>query len=294
MRATAPVRVPTSAGESQGATAPVSDDRSAVEVDAAATPQALLVFAHPDDEVIALGARLGRYANEMLVHVTDGAPRNEEDSRAYDFATWREYREARETELQCMLSEAGLPEVRRRRLEIPDQEASLRLAELTRTMLGILRESGAEVILTHAYEGGHPDHDACAFAVHQAVRLQQRSGAQAPVIIECALYHAGPTGIETGSFLPSASKEPEVTCNLTAEERRRKQALIDCFTTQRATLKYFSAATEKFRIAPHYDFTKPPHAGPAFYDNFPWGMTSKKFCELAREAQQALGMGDAS
>src|SRR5437764_14611302 len=44
-------------------------------------PPTILVFAHPDDETVALGARLGRFARAHFVHVTDGAPRTEQDSR---------------------------------------------------------------------------------------------------------------------------------------------------------------------------------------------------------------------
>jgi hypothetical protein len=50
-------------------------------------PKSMLVFAHPDDEVVALGARLGRFQSALFVHVTDGAPRNEQESRAYGFAS---------------------------------------------------------------------------------------------------------------------------------------------------------------------------------------------------------------
>jgi LmbE family N-acetylglucosaminyl deacetylase len=51
-------------------------------------------------------------------------------------------------------------------LGIPDQAASLGLAGLARRLAVQLAASGAEVVVTHAYEGGHPDHDATAFAVH--------------------------------------------------------------------------------------------------------------------------------
>ena len=79
-----------------------------------------------------------------------------------------------------------------------------------------------------------------------------------------------------------------MTYRLSPNEQRQKQALIDCFTTQRATLSYFCCAEESFRLAPHYDFMRPPHPAPVFYDHFPWGMTSVRFCELAAAAQREL------
>ena len=133
----------------------------------------MLVFAHPDDETIAMGARLGRMARAHLVHVTDGAPRNEQDSRACGFRSFLEYRAARAAELACMLHQAHLDGMSRECLGIPDQQSALRLSALARDLADRIRAHSPEVIFTHAYEGGHPDHDACAFAVHQAVALTE-------------------------------------------------------------------------------------------------------------------------
>jgi hypothetical protein len=55
---------------------------TAPEGDVTAMPNTMPVFAHPDDEVIALGGRLGRFHTAYFVHVTDGAPRDEQDRRA--------------------------------------------------------------------------------------------------------------------------------------------------------------------------------------------------------------------
>lgn len=250
-------------------------------------PRSVLIFAHPDDEVIAVGARIGRFQSALFVHVTDGAPLNGEDSRAHGFASVDDYREARERELDLALALAGLEGVRRERLMIPDQQASHRLSELTLTLLRIIFDDAAEVVFTHPYEGGHPDHDACAFAVHHAVACLRAEGRPAPVIIEAPFYHAAADGIETSQFLPPPDNTEEVEYRLSTEEVARKQALIACFRTQRETLRNFPLPYERFRVAPLYDFSQPPHPGPVFYDHFPWGMTSQRFCELAgQEAKE--------
>src|SRR6185312_5372260 len=44
---------------------------TAQEGSASPMPRAMLVFAHPDDEVVGLGARLGRFRSACFVHVTD-------------------------------------------------------------------------------------------------------------------------------------------------------------------------------------------------------------------------------
>jgi N-acetylglucosamine malate deacetylase 2 len=250
-------------------------------------PKAMLIFAHPDDEVIALGGRLGRFQHAHFVHVTDGAPRNEQDSRAHGFASLEEYRGARVKEFSKALESAGLHDASYECLGIPDQEASLQLRQLTRRLFQILNERRPDVIFTHPYEGGHPDHDACAFAVHHAVALLGTHAPKLPLMIECASYHAGPNGIETGRFLPHSSDEQEVVYQLSPEERQRKQALLGCFTTQKEVLSCFKVEEERFRIAPEYNFRKPPHTGQVFYDQYPWGMTSQRFCELAIEAEDA-------
>lgn len=261
---------------------------TAPEGSGAAMPKAMLVFAHPDDEVLAVGARLGRFRHAHLVHVTDGAPRNEQDSRAHGFGSWAEYREARVEELERALKLAGVGEASRESFEIPDQEASLRLLQLTELVAERLNQHRPEVVFTHPYEGGHPDHDACAFAVHHASALAHQRDGRVPLIVEATFYHAGPQGIATGSFLEEGRGVPEAAYPLTAEERERKRRLLECFATQQETLRYFRVECEQFRVAPAYDFKRPPHAPPVFYDQFPWGMTSARFCELAGEAEAYL------
>jgi LmbE family N-acetylglucosaminyl deacetylase len=190
-------------------------------------PRALVVMAHPDDETVCLGARLGRFGTAHFIHVTDGAPRNEEDSRAHGFATVDEYRRARATELERAFGYAGVSSATRESLGIPDQEASFQLVELTGHVLERLRRYKPEVVFTHPFEGGHPDHDACAFAVHHAVRL---AGEQArPVIIEGGFYHARNGSVETGTFLPHVASPLEISYELTPTDQQRKRELIRMF-----------------------------------------------------------------
>ena len=254
-------------------------------------PRCCAIFAHPDDETVGMGARLRRLGQAHLIHVTDGAPRNGEDSRAHGFRSLVEYREARERELGCALDAAGIAAVSRECLGVADQEAALHLENLTRALAERLEDRRPEIVITHPYEGGHPDPDACAFAVHYAAALVARARATSPLIVECAFYHAGPHGIETGCFLPGTAR-PEHTLlrELSPEEAERKRALFACFPTQAATLQYFDTGHEVFRIAPAYDFKLPPHAGAAFYDGFPWGLQTARFCELAAATERALNL----
>jgi N-acetylglucosamine malate deacetylase 2 len=258
---------------------------TATENDPSPTPKAVLVFAHSDDETIAVGGRLKRFGAAHFIHVTDSAPRNEEDSRAHGFRSWQEYRQARAEELRRALDTAGLFHATWECFDIPDQEASLNLPGLVSRLYSVLERQRPEVVFTHPYEGGHPDHDACAFAVQHAVALL--SVEKQPLIIEAPFYHAGPQGIETGSFLPAEPETQEVVRPLSIEERQSKQAALACFITQRDILRSFAVECERFRIAPRYNFRTRPHDGTVFYERFPWGMTAERFCELARDAEDS-------
>ncbi len=254
-------------------------------------PRLLLVFAHPDDEVLAVGARLERMAASRLLTMTDGAPHDGGDARAHGFASLAEYREGRQAELQAVLQHAGLPMSFHVPFDrVPDQQAGLHLERLSLAVAKVLREIRPEAVVTHPYEGGHPDHDACAFVVHMAVKLAMADLAEAPLIVEAPFYRAGENGsMRTGSFLPSAAETLTVSVTLTEDEAANKQARLAMFVSQAETLAQFSTDEESFRIAPSYDFTEPPHAGRAMYEHFPWGMTAAEFCRRAASVLRVLG-----
>ena len=244
----------------------------------------LIVAAHPDDETIGCGGLLGRMRSPRVLHVTDGAPRNLVDARAAGFELCEDYAAARRTELLNALELAGVSAQRAECLEIADQEASLAMADLARRIANLLRDLRPSAILTHPYEGGHPDHDATALAVHAASNLIPAS----PEIYEFTSYHARNGVMEVGCFLIDG--EPGEPVVLTNAERQRKQRMVECFATQLPMLRNFPLDIERFRTAPVYDFTQAPHAGKLFYENFDWGMTGTRWRDLAAEALNELGV----
>ena len=241
-----------------------------------------LIVAHPDDETLAAGGSLYLFRRLLLIHVTDGAPRHLTDA-AREGRTTATYAAARAAELDAALTlSSATPE--RITLGIPDQEATDAIPAITDRLRSLCDARGIRSIITHCYEGGHPDHDAIALAISHLNRET----------IEFAGYHAGPDqSFQAGSFLPPlrlAALEREahqgrgegratstqihplkpIAIHLPPTDLARKRAMLACFHTQRDILSRFDPTTERFRPAPAYDFTQPPHPGQLLYEQWGW------------------------
>jgi LmbE family N-acetylglucosaminyl deacetylase len=252
-------------------------------------PVVVLIAAHPDDEIVGAGARLCAIRRAHVIHVTDGAPRDMRDGARLGFASFREYAEARRAEACRALGMAAIGEMAITALGFADQETTLNLADVTRKLAQRLQSIGPDVILTHAYEGGHPDHDASAFAVHAAARgLWGKADGGAPAIIEFASYHALGERVAFLEFLPHPNEVK--TMVLTEHQRELKRQMIAAHATQAATLRSFPLDCERFRLTPEYDFTMPPHRGPLYYERHDWGMRGGRFRRLAAAALDELGL----
>src|SRR3974377_2356711 len=122
---------------------------------------------------------------------------------------------ARRQEVELAAKIAGLAPPALKSLSVPDQSAALRLAQLTHAILGFI--AGVDLVLAYAYEGGHPDHHAIAFAV-AAARACMRG--KAPIVLEMPLYRKNGAG-RTRRHCDGA--EQGVCLRLNDEERAQGQ-----------------------------------------------------------------------
>ncbi len=230
-----------------------------------------IVAAHPDDESIGASLALGGACEVLVIHVTAGAPR---DARWWPEGTIdREvYARARAREADQALAESG---ARRLALAFEDQETVFALDELTRELTKLVAHGRPDAIITHAYEGGHPDHDAVAVA---CARARARAGSQAS-LLEMALYHGETGALHTGEFI--SGDESGVRCRLDAAQLQRRRVMLAAYHSQRSVLApFFALGHECFRVAPTCDFTRPPHGGKLHYERLGMRPSADEWREL--------------
>jgi LmbE family N-acetylglucosaminyl deacetylase len=223
----------------------------------APSARAVVVVAHPDDEVVGLGGSIGLFQDVTVVMLTGGGkgqPDGVAIRRAEREAAWR-------------AADWTMPLIE---CDVPDQAVHAQAAALIAQLQIVI--SSALVVWTHPYEGGHPDHDAAAFIVQTACdRLVQR-GQPAPERIEFASYHWNGVRRIAGEFYPP-SDPAIVGVPIMGERLARKRRARDAYASQAAILRWFRDDRECYRPAPRYDFLRAPLAPGCLYERKKWALT---------------------
>lgn len=277
--------------------APVSDATALLDLLAAPgrppieAERVVVVVAHPDDETIGLGGQLARLRGITLVHVTDGSPPDLADARAAGHGTRDTYAAARRAELVEAMTIAGVPADRLIGLGFADQTVAHRLADCARRLADLFVLRNTAVVLTHAYEGGHPDHDATAFACRAAVAILAAHGVTPPDTIEMPFYHADGDGLATQRFAPALDLDrPETPIHLDPTLHGSKLHMLGAFRTQARTLEAFRGEVERFRPAFDIDFRRLPNGGHLHYERMPFGLTGRDWLDRVGAAERELGL----
>jgi LmbE family N-acetylglucosaminyl deacetylase len=241
----------------------------------------LIVAPHPDDETIGSAIWMKRRGAKhlILLHITDGSPRDFSDAQEAGFETRESYAAARRHELRTATAMLGVLPEQCVEFHFVDREVYLNLPDVISRVTDLIDRTRPAIVFAPSYEGGHPDHDAAALAIALA-RARSR---QLFHHVEYRLYHARPDGdVETKAFLPCANA-PELILHASPAERALKSRMLESFKSQHKVLSQFDVSEERFRDAPAYDFRHPPHEGRLLYERWGWGISGAEWCARACE-----------
>lgn len=206
----------------------------------------LLLVAHPDDESIGAGILMQRNPRVQTVIATSGAP-----NRPY---IWRQFgtpgrcARIRQAETNAALSIAGAQKALF--LGFPDGRLYRNLGPAYERLVALVRELKPELILTHAVEAGHPDHDCCSFL---SSRLSEAFGIPA---WEMPYYRPDPVGGSSIIQQFETDRDEVMTLQPTTQEIALKQKMFEAHASQHGVLTAFDPARECFRPQPDYDYSR--------------------------------------
>jgi LmbE family N-acetylglucosaminyl deacetylase len=241
------------------------------------TGRTLVVVPHPDDETIGSGVLLQRIQEPIVVFATDGAPR---DEFFWGKAGSRlRYARARQEEARLALASAGvneiifLAEIAYAPEMFVDQELYKWVGEAVDDIGSMIQRYRPNALLTTAYEGGHPDHDACSFVTSVLARQYALRTWEFP------LYHRRHASELVFQRFVVPGEQEEAVLEPTPDELETKQQMIAAYASQHPFLLEFDPGVERFRRQPAYDYLQPPHAGKLNYEAWEWPVTGKQICE---------------
>jgi N-acetylglucosamine malate deacetylase 2 len=221
---------------------------------AAELGRVLALAAHPDDETIACGGLLQRAAASLVVFAVDGAPPHYGFEKK--FGSLQEYSETRFAEAARVASLVANCSIRRLARHdgswFLDQHLFLELPQAFASLLQVARDFSPDLLVSHAFEGGHIDHDACHILAKRTARvlnLQQ---------LEFPLYWRSEDGRDVfQQFRRRGGEDGECVLQLSQEEKRLKGKMLSEYRSQKNLLSVFRLDPERFRGVSRVDDWQP-------------------------------------
>lgn len=246
-----------------------------------------LVVAHPDDEVVGAFTAMKNAPRLSILYLTDGAPRRGGFFERAGCSNWQEYAALRQSESKAAMALLGRSDIAVEYTALPDQQVIEHFREATEVLIAHLLAQPPSILITHAYEGGHPDHDAAAAAACAACSAIKTSHGMEIPIYEMSGYHHGCGHPVIGAFLANEMAGPLIEPTFTDGDLNLKTEMVERFASQRKELADFRRDLERYRRAPLYDFRAPPHLGPLFYDRHGWDIDGQVWRDrLARACEK--------
>jgi LmbE family N-acetylglucosaminyl deacetylase len=239
----------------------------------------MMLVAHPDDESGGCASLLQRAREPIVVFATDGAPADEYFWKPYGSRT--AYGQIRRSEAKRALSAIGVKKIDFLSdgpggVPFKDQQLHLALRAAIAAALSLARRHRPDAILVPAYEGGHPDHDACSFIGFALGYLTSLP------VWEMPLYHRS----RSGELVCQRFRElngTEIVVKLTESERLNRNTLVASYASQSDLGQFVTSSSEYLRPQQHYDYSKPPHEGSLNYQAWGWPISPEDLCRRFEE-----------
>lgn len=223
--------------------------------------QILILAPHPDDEIVAACAAIGRARAEgakvSVLFLTHGCiarktlwPWQRENYQAR--LDLRKI-EAEETALMLGVKIIGFQNRPTRHLWSELNHVKIEIEDT-------IKKHQIDQLWVPTYEGGHADHDGlnglCQTFKHKMS------------VLEFSEYNYVNKTSNAQTFL--APNGTETTITLTDKEKQTKKMALALYASEQSNLDYVGTDKECFRPLADYDYSKPPHNGKLWYTRFQW------------------------
>jgi N-acetylglucosamine malate deacetylase 2 len=230
----------------------------------------VMLVAHADDEVVAFAGLMQRMKKAVVVFATNGAP--QDPYFWQDHGSRENYADIRRREALEALSIARAQPVflsDQVNEGIDDQELFRRLPQAIGAFERVVDQIRPDSLLTLAYEGGHPDHDACCFICWWVGRRRRIP------VWESPLYHCNQDGSDAVQKFPHLTGG-EIHYDVGGEAFQKKLEMFHSYKSQKLVLDGFRPEIEQFRPMEDYDFAQPPLPWKLNYELWEWKMTGQE------------------